>query len=101
MTKQRSRPQRWVDAVAEANEAVAELEAAKEKLSSALQAIKEVQDEYQNWLSNMSENLQSSPTAEKLEAVCEIDLEVEDVEGMIEAAAEAEAAELPLGFGRD
>jgi chromosome segregation ATPase len=101
MAKQRSRPQRWGDAVAEANEAVAELEAAKEKLSSALQAIKEVQDEYQNWLSNMSENLQSSPTAEKLEAICEIDLEVEDVEGMIEAVGEADAAELPLGFGRD
>jgi chromosome segregation ATPase len=101
MAKQRSRPQRWADAVSEAREAVTELEAAKEKLSTALEALKEVQQEYQDWLDSMSDNLRSGPTGDKLEAVCEIDLESDDVDSMIKAVDDAESAELPLGFGRD
>jgi hypothetical protein len=58
--------------------------------------LREVQEEYQEWLDNLPEGLDQSPVAEKLEAVTE--LEIEDAEGMLE---EASGIDLPLGFGRD
>jgi hypothetical protein len=63
----RSRPQRWRDAVA---------------------ALRELQEEYQEWLNNLPESLQSSPLAEKLEEVCSLDLDQLEID-------------LPFGFGRD
>jgi len=64
----RTRPQRWADAVA---------------------TLRALQEEYQAWLDNLPESLQDSALADKLQAVCELDLDaMEDVE-------------LPLGFGRD
>ena len=63
----RSRPQRWTDAV---------------------ETLRELQEEYQDWLDNLPENLQSTALAEKLEAVCEVDVDQLDID-------------LPLGFGRD
>lgn len=63
----RSRVQRWADAVEE---------------------LCELQSAYQEWLDNLPENLQDSVVAEKLEAVCDLDLDELDIE-------------LPLGFGRD
>jgi len=64
----RPRPQRWADAVA---------------------TLRALQKEYQAWLDNLPESLQDSALADKLQAVCELDLDaMEDVE-------------LPLGFGRD
>jgi hypothetical protein len=63
----RSRPQRWAEAV---------------------ETLREIQEGYQAWLDNLPEHLQGSPVAEKLEAVCALDLEALEVE-------------LPLGFGRD
>jgi hypothetical protein len=63
----RSRPQRWTEAV---------------------ETLRELQGEYQEWLDNLPENLQGSPLAEKLEAVCALDLDEFEVE-------------LPRGFGRD
>jgi hypothetical protein len=64
----RSRLQRWQDA-------------AEELLA--------LQQEYQEWYDNLPENLQSTALAEKLEAVCNLDIE------------EIVHIELPLGFGRD
>jgi hypothetical protein len=64
----RSRPQRWNDAVEE---------------------LKSLQAEYQEWLDNLPEQLTDSALAEKLSAVIDIDL------------SELEAADLPKGFGRD
>ena len=49
----RSRPQRWRDAVAE---------------------LIELQSEYQAWLDALPENLASSPTADTLQTICELDL---------------------------
>ena len=49
----RSRPQRWRDAV---------------------QTPVDLQAEYQDWFDNLSDNLQASPLAERLEAICEYDL---------------------------
>ena len=63
----RSRPKRWIDAV---------------------ETLRELQEEYQEWLDNLPESLQSTPLAEKLEEVCSLDLDQLDVE-------------LPRGFGRD
>jgi hypothetical protein len=63
----RSRPQRWAEAV---------------------ETLRELQAEYQDWLDNLPESLQSSALAEKLEEVCSVDIDSLDVE-------------LPLGFGRD
>jgi len=63
----RSRPQRWAEAV---------------------ETLRELQAEYQDWLDNLPESLQASALAEKLEDVCSVDIDALDVE-------------LPLGFGRD
>ena len=64
----RTRPQRWAGAGA---------------------TLRELQGEYQAWLDNLPESLQDSALAEKLQAICDLDLDaLEDVD-------------LPLGFGRD
>jgi hypothetical protein len=80
--KKQSRADRWVEAASEAH--------------AALETLRGLQEEYQEWLDNLPENLQSSPVGEKLQAVTEL-----DVEGAISTAEEAEAMELPQGFGRD
>ena len=64
----RTRPQRWADAVA---------------------TLRALQEEYQAWLDNLPESLQDSVLSEKLQAVCDLDLD------------ELERVDLPLGFGRD
>lgn len=81
-TKKQSRPQRWRDAVARAQEAIGDLVG--------------LRDEYQEWLDNLPENLQSGNLAEKLQAICDLDLD-----GAQSTIEECESAELPLGFGRD
>jgi hypothetical protein len=63
----RSRPQRWAEAV---------------------ETLRELQRVYQEWLDNLPDSLQDSALAEKLEALCELDLEQLDVD-------------VPRGFGRD
>jgi hypothetical protein len=63
----RSRPQRWSD---------------------ALDELRQLQEEYREWLENLPENLEGSVLHEKLEAICELDIDELDIE-------------LPLGFGRD
>ena len=82
MAKTKSRAQRWAEAsqVAEA----------------ALNDLLEVQQEYQDWLDNLPENLQGSALGEKLQTVCDL-----DVQGALDTLQEVGSAELPLGFGRD
>lgn len=82
MAKQKSRATRWAEAVSAAQD--------------ALNQLKELQDEYQNWLDNLPENLQNSPVGEKLQTVCDL-----DIEGAQSTVDDAENAELPQGFGRD
>jgi hypothetical protein len=62
------RPQRWTTAVA---------------------ALLALQDEYRAWLDNLPANLEGSRTAEKLQAIAELDLE------------ELLAIDPPRGYGRD
>jgi len=62
------RPQRWAAAVA---------------------TLVALQDEYRAWLDRLPESLEGSPTAEKLQAISEIDLD------------ELLAVDPPRGYGRD
>jgi hypothetical protein len=50
----RSRPQRWADAV---------------------ETLRELQAEYQEWLDNLPESLQDTALAEKLQAICDLELD--------------------------
>jgi hypothetical protein len=55
----------------------------------AVQELLALQEAYQEWLDNLPENLQGTALAEKLLAVCELDIE------------ETADIALPLEFGRD
>lgn len=90
--KQKARSARWAEAAAEARSAYDTLEA-------AIYLLGEIQSEYDDWLSNLPENLINSALGEKLTAVIELDF---DVLGQVdEAIGEAENIDLPMGFGRD
>lgn len=84
MAKQKSRPQRWGEALATAQDGLAE-------------AI-EVAAEYEEWRENLPENMESSGLAEKLDAMVELKATLEEAQGSLE---EAESADLPQGYGRD
>jgi hypothetical protein len=62
------RPQRWAAAVA---------------------TLVALQHEYRAWLERLPQSLEGSPTAEKLQAITEIDLD------------ELQAIDPPRGYGRD
>lgn len=82
-----SRRQRWEEACREARDAIA----------AAFEPLRELQSEFQDWRDNLPENLEGSATAEKLDAI--LDLDFESIE--CPTLDEAEEADLPLGFGRD
>ena len=88
-----SRPKRWGKACSEAQSAV-------DALREAFEELKSIQEEYQEWLDNLPENLQSSSLADKLQTVLGIDLEscADEAESVV---TECDSADLPLGFGRD
>jgi exonuclease VII small subunit len=107
MPKPKSRPQRWSDAATDAAQALTDMEEAKGKFEEAMAELKSVQDEYEEWKDNLPENLQQSPLGEKLEEVCGLDLETAagDIDSAVSNARdlieEAEALDLPRGFGKD
>lgn len=70
--------------------------AAAQAAVHALEELKAVQEEYGEWRGNLPENLQASALGEKLETICDI-----DIDGALEAAQEALDVEVPLGFRRD
>lgn len=82
MKRPLSRPTRWLIAAGKAVDALTELQ--------------DIMAEFQDWRDNMPEGLEASVLGEKLDAVLEI-----DIESALDAANEADAADLPLGFGRD
>ena len=60
-----------------------------QRWSDAVQELVDLQAEYQAWLDGLPENLESSAVAERLEAICDLDVEsLQDLEP-------------PRGFGRD
>lgn len=88
-----SRSKRWEEAASDAR-------AAFDQLQSALETLKDIQSEFEEWKDNLPENLQSSALGEKLETICGLEIEgkADDLESLID---EIEGADLPLGFGRD
>ena len=83
MAKQKSRTERWSEAVHKIQDGVAELQ--------------DLKGEYNDWFDNMSENLQSSATAEKLQEIIDCN-EIDEIES---AADTLDGMDLPQGFGRD
>ena len=60
-----------------------------QRWSDAVQELVDLQAEYQAWLDNLPDNLESSAVAERLEAICDLDVDsLQDLEP-------------PRGFGRD
>jgi hypothetical protein len=57
--------------------------------ATAVAALLALQHEYRSWLDNLPESLEASRTAEKLQAITELDLE------------ELLAIDPPRGYGRD
>ena len=80
--KKPTRADRWFEAAMQAED--------------ALQELLDMQSEFESWRDNLPESLQSSPVGEKLDMVCDI-----DIQSALDAAGEAKDADLPLGFGRD
>ena len=80
--KKQSRASRWSDACTTA--------------LAALEDLRALQEEYEEWRDNLPENLQQSPVGEKLDAVCEL-----DIESAVDTVSEAEGIDLPRGFGKD
>lgn len=100
--KPTSKSARWQAALEQAREKVQALDAAMSELETAFQDLKDIQSEYGDWRDSFPENMQSSATYEKLDAICELDLEPEfDVSPFTDILDEAEGAELPMGFGKD
>jgi len=117
MAKRKTRGQRFLDSISTAQENMDEVrqavEIVKEKFADvvlSVEAVKEVQEEYREWLDSMPEGLDQSPTAEKLEEITNLDFEsisedAIDFDSVLsevdEILAEAEQVDFPLGFGRD
>jgi len=107
MAKKESRPDRWQRLTTEALTIRDEIVDKAQALADKLTELRDVQSEYEEWRDNLTENAQSGATAEKLEAVCDIDIEsatddpLSDWDGTVQAIEDAANAELPLGFGRD
>jgi hypothetical protein len=101
--KKRAREQTTSDVIAvvhprraKANSRSARWMAALSTAADALRELQDIQGEYAEWRESLPENLQSNAVAEKLDALCDL-----DIEGALATVEEAEAIELPLGFGRD
>ena len=70
-------------------DAKAQFRSLAEPWAAAVAALVALQDEYRAWLDRLPENLEGSPTAEKLQAITEIDLD------------ELLTIDPPRGYGRD
>lgn len=119
--KPSGRPERWAEACSKARAAHQELlnivsdaqakwDVEAQKLADAFSEIESLKDEYDEWLGNLPENLQSSGTYDKLQAISDLDVDCPVEVGTIDGEAvettddrldEFENADLPQGFGRD
>ena len=102
-----SKASRWADAAGNALAVMQEIVNHLDDLDSACSELRAVQEKYEEMRDNMPDNLRSSAYGEKLEEVCNLEIEdaaqrirdaVEEVESVL---VDAEGADLPLGFGRD
>ena len=103
----KSRPQRWMEAVARTRAAHEFLVEQANALDNALDDLNSLREEYEEWNDNLPENLQGSTLAEKLDEVVEMDFsgawqEVSDaLDSVLSVLEEADGVDLPRGFGRD
>lgn len=99
----RTRAERWELAVAGVARALEAARPVVKALEDALDDLRAVRDEYEEWRDALPDNQQSSHTAELLNAI--VDLDVPSVEDALEEVndlvANAEDLDLPLGYGRD
>jgi hypothetical protein len=105
MAKKQSRIDRWNEAVSAAQAALAAIDAAFSDLETALDDLRGVREEYEEWHDGLPENLAQSAVGEKLQAIVDLDITddpraetYDDLESML---SEAEGMDMPLGFGRD
>jgi hypothetical protein len=77
-----SRSARWAEAVNTAD--------------AALTDLIELQQSYEDWRSNLPENFEATALGEKLDAVCDLDLQ-----SALDIIQEAAQLDLPQGYGRD
>ena len=104
----KSRPKRWAEAIAEAQGILEKISDLAEDLNGAVDNVRSIQEEYEEWHANLPEGLQEGATAEKLQAVTDLELDFDisidggfDFAEITAALEEAELADLPRGFGRD
>lgn len=86
-----SRAERWAEAAGQAREAV-------DQLKDALASLESIQEEFSEWMDSMPENAQGGSTYQLLEAICGLELLVDDAENTV---SEVEGVEVPQGWGRD
>jgi hypothetical protein len=107
MPKEKPRYVRWEEAAARCRSEFDKIMAAADELVGALSDLEDIRGEYEDWFTNLPDNLQDSPTGAKLAEVSQIDIESvrddplgnwNDVELVVE---QAEGVDLPLGPGRD
>jgi len=67
-----------------------------QQIRDGLQTLQEMKSDFESWRDNMPDSLQGGGTYQKLDAICDLDLD--SIESTLD---EVEAVELPLGFGRD
>jgi len=100
--KSNSRSARWGRAVFAARELIDQIEMLMDELNNGpMDELRGLKEEYEEWQGNLPENLVNSPLGEKLQAVCDLDFDAENLEDITSVLDEAESIELPLGFGRD
>lgn len=105
MSPRTSRPERWARAVARVRVELDSVLKGLSELDESLELVRELRDEYAEWGDALPDNLRSSPIADKLDAIAELDLD-DEIESrtaaeLIDLVEELETVSLPRGFGRD
>lgn len=101
--KRQSRSDRWSEAVGKLRTAAENVESGKTEWEEALEEVRSIREEFESWRDNLDGKFEGSALVEKLEAICEIDLDSAelDTETLTSLVDELDGADLPLGFGRD
>jgi hypothetical protein len=104
-----SRGERFTAAAQDLLDAIEELRSAWEDriedVNAALEELRNVRSEYEDWRDNLPEKLESSALGEKLNAICDIDLDSEieepDFDTLEASAQESLDVNLPQSSGQN
>ena len=77
-----------------------------EDLQTNIGLLTELKDEYEQWKDSMPENLEQSPTGQKLEETVDtLDTAIDTLDNILSESenvvSDLECCELPMGFGND